>query len=280
LRIVKLTFICAMSLLMATAVEAANGKDSKEKTYFQFAQEAFGAGQTAEETAKLSFYTTDVAEYYELAIKNYKLALKEAQTSMEFEEPLDEDEIKVRNTIISDSTRKIKICQNKFEDATYRKYYDNALRDFEIGQEAEEKARFFSSPLSRADYYQIAIKNYQNALKLAQRSTEELEELSQKEQYERERLMAECRERVEICQMRFTNANIDSTLEDLRQQGHKYVVAGFNYIIAGNQGRAKSSWNEALRIYNEALLYMNEDAAREVIKSKVSAVKKYLEYCQ
>ncbi|MFH1046519.1 MAG: hypothetical protein V1727_06120 [Candidatus Omnitrophota bacterium] len=271
-------YVFLIAMLICSSRLFAYDESYKLKHCFLNARDALKSAQSVEDTAKLAAYASDSADYYELAINHYKLALKEAQNSIEQAETLNPEELKERDSMIGETTRKIKICQNRFADVTYRKYYDNALRDFTVAQKAEESARYYGSPVSQSDYYQLAIKNYELALKQAIRSSEEMEELSQREKYERERLIAECRERLETCQKRYANATIDSTLEELRGDAHKFVIAGFNYATANDKTNARASWNEANRIYSEALLYTSDRGAQEVIKSKMASVKKYLEY--
>ena len=159
-------------------------------------------------------------------------------------------------------------------------YYDCAVEAFETAQGAEENARSHSRPVNKADYYRIAIKNYKLALKQAQYSAEKLEELSKREKNGRWRIINECRERIDVCEERYSNAISGLVFEDLRQKAYRYVIAGFNYATADDKESAKRNWNKAISLYREALEYTKNAAEQEVIKSKIQEIihyiKKYL----
>lgn len=277
---IKAIFIAIIFLWIAITVWATSLSASASKSHYNHAVEAFNSAQRAEDTAKMSSYASDIASYYEIALKNYKFALKAVQHSEKESERLSKSEIRNRKHLINECLRKIKICKNKYDDAIYRKYYDNAVRDFNAAQRAEENARFYSRPVNKADYYQIAIKNYKLALKEAQRSTEKFEELSEREKHDRGRIINECRERIDVCEERYNNAIGGSILEDLRQKAYRYVIAGFNYATADDEESAKRNWNKAISLYREALIHTDDRVVQEVIKSKIQEiihyVKKYL----
>ena len=277
---IKTIFITIIFLLPAISVWAADSSVSASKSCYNHAVKAFNSAQRAEETAKVSLYPDDIASYYEIALKNYKLALGQSQRSAEESEQLSKSEIQNRKHFISECLRKIKICKNKYDDAIYRKYYDNAVRDFNAAQRAEENARFYSRPVNKADYYRIAIKNYKLALKQAQYSAEKLEELSEREKNYREYIINECRERIDVCKKRYSNAMDGSVLEDLRQKAYRYIIAGFNYATADDKRGAKRNWNKAISLYQEALMHTDDRAVQEVIKSKIQTALHYLEYLQ
>jgi len=155
--------------------------------------------------------------------------------------------------------------------------YDYAVEAFEAAQRAEESARLHLYLADKADYYQTALKNYKLALKEAQRSIEESEQLSRREKYDREHMIDECREKIDICEERYGQAAANLNFEELKRKAYKYVIAGFNYAIADDKSSAKRSWDEAMRLYKKALTYTKDPAEQEIIKSKIQEIIHYIE---
>jgi tetratricopeptide (TPR) repeat protein len=267
-------------LLAVTAVTVVCSSAFADKDHYYQAVDALRNARLAEETAQLSAYASDIANYYQLALRNYETALEQAERSSEESEELSEKEKRNRRKIISEALKKIKICKIKYDNATFRKYFDNAVKNFNAAKKEEENAKTYLLPRNKADSYQAAIKNYELALKQARRSSEESEQLSEREKYERENIINESRERIAVCRKRYSEAANDSVIEELRQNAHKYIVAGFNYATANDKAAARRSWNEAIRLYEEALSYVDDAAVEELIKSKIQAVGQYLEHVQ
>ncbi|MFH1046518.1 MAG: hypothetical protein V1727_06115 [Candidatus Omnitrophota bacterium] len=163
------------------------------------------------------------------------------------------------------------------KDTEERTRYELAEAAYQTALRAEDSARGIAYASGQADYYQIAMQNYNAALKDAQRSIEELEKLTRREQYERERMIDDCRMRIEICQKRYDEALAMFNVEELRRSAYKYMIAGFNYATSGNKVSAQNSWNESLRLYKEALNRTDDLAEKEVINSKISEILYYME---
>ncbi len=155
--------------------------------------------------------------------------------------------------------------------------YSLAKETYREAQKAKDSARGISFAASQVDYYNLAIENYNEALKNAQRSKEDLEKLTRRQQYERERLIDDSRQRIEICQKRYNQAIAVFNVEELRRQAYKYMIAGFNYATAGDKISAKRSWEQALQLYRNALDNTSDIAEKEVINSKISEILHYME---
>ncbi|MFC1699991.1 hypothetical protein ACFL1I_08590, partial [Candidatus Omnitrophota bacterium] len=141
-------------------------------------------------------------------------------------------------------------------------------------------ARYCVYQSSKVDYFQIALKRYEQALKGGMRSAEEFEQLSEAEKFDRNRLIEDCRERIEVCQRKLNQAKSGAEIETLQRQAHNYVVAGFNYATADNRPKAKEIWEKAVRLYGEALARSEDPGAQELIRSKMQAIKHYLDYVE
>lgn len=114
---IKTIFIIGVCLLTVVVSMFTTAVVAATERYYSRALEAFHKAQNAEETARLSTYASDIANYYELAFKNYTLALKEAQRSQETSEELSESEKHNRNRIISESQERIPVCKEGYEKA-------------------------------------------------------------------------------------------------------------------------------------------------------------------
>jgi tetratricopeptide (TPR) repeat protein len=110
-------FIAIFSLLITVSVWADEPNIPVVTRSYDNAQEAFQSAQRAEETAKLSSFASDVAYYYHIALEHYQRALKEAQRSREESEQLSEVEQDDREKIITEASKRIEICTDRYNQA-------------------------------------------------------------------------------------------------------------------------------------------------------------------
>ncbi|MFC1631746.1 hypothetical protein ACFL1I_08585 [Candidatus Omnitrophota bacterium] len=156
-------------------------------------------------------------------------------------------------------------------------HYEQAQQAFEQAQKAEGLAKIATYTSDIAEYYETALKNYKLALSEAGRSEGDSEQLSQSKKYERQEIIDESREKIEVCEEKYQAASSGSDLEQLKHQASRKVITGFKHATSGEKADAKRDWDDAIRLYKKALGVTKEEVEVEVIQSKIKEVEHYIE---